>query len=404
MDKKFKQQDKGLDGRGTESALSGVEATPGGTELRPVIGPSPSTGAPETVYYHYDLSEREAEKFFSKHFSSGTEYRSVYSDRAPDIICIFGIPGEFLKFRTWRLILQARRRFGWKPVVFSFSYEPGPADKSVDFSFHYQPTDEKNQQQFLLGLVKPLLSPERNELLQQRRRVEKTRFCSFIYSSSHGQSHVRRGFCQLLAQYKSVDCPGASLNNTPKIENSMPGKLDFMASCKFNISFESVSSPSYLSEKLIDAFLAGAVPIYWGNPEASRYFNPAAFVNCHDYRSFEEVVEKVAEIDASPSLYEEYRNAPPILPESCIHQIKHAKSKRHFAAIVNEALARRRRKRNRLLETFRLGFILCSHLYLEITHMRLFQKFYKLWRRFHSARKQSLQSGDVLRSSIRSRP
>ena len=403
MDKKFKQQDKGLDDRGTESALSGVEAPRGGTELRPVIGPSPSTGAPETVYYHYDLSEREAEKLFSKHFSSGTEYRYVYSDRAPDIICIFGIPDKFRKFRTWRLILQARRRFGWKPVVFSFSYEPGPADKSVDFSFHYQPTDEKNQQQFLLGLVKPLLSPERNELLQQRRRVEKTRFCSFIYRSSHGQSHVRRGFCQLLAQYKSVDCPGASLNNTPKIENSTPGKLDFMASCKFNISFESVSSPSYLSEKLIDAFLAGAVPIYWGNPEASRYFNPAAFVNCHAYRSFEEVVEKVAEIDASPSLYEEYRNAPPILPESRIHQIKREKQA-HFAAIVNEALARRRRKRNRLLETFRLGFILCSHLHLEITHTWLFQKFRKLWGRSHSARKQSLQSGDVLQSSIRSRP
>ena len=261
-------------------------------------------------------------------------------------------------------------------MVFSYSYEPWPANKFVDFSFHYQASDDKNHQQFLFGASMCLLAPAqvgsqgRSELVEQRRRVKKKRFCNFIYSSCSTGPHIRKDFCRLLAQYKKVDCPAESLTNMPRIKRfSEKEKLDFMAGCKFSICFEKLSSPWYLSEKLIDGFSAGTVPIYWGCTEASQYFNPAAFVNCHDYKSFEEVVEKVAEIDSSPSLYEEYRNAPPILPESRIYQIPQQK-RAHYAAIVNEALARRSRKRNRLLEMFRLGFLLCSHLRLELGHIR----------------------------------
>lgn len=58
------------------------------------------------------------------------------------------------------------------------------------------------------------------------------------------------------------------------------------------------------------ALITDTIPIYWGNPLASLDFNPKAFINCHDYSSFDEVIELVKEIDRNDTLYKEYLNQP----------------------------------------------------------------------------------------------
>jgi len=52
------------------------------------------------------------------------------------------------------------------------------------------------------------------------------------------------------------------------------------------------------------------VPIYWGNPDIVREFNPEAFVNAHDFGSPEELADYVLEVDANDSLYLQYLSAP----------------------------------------------------------------------------------------------
>ena len=368
----MRKEQKGPDSRSAETALLGFED-------QDFL--SSSSAAPEAVYYYCpSYIYNEGSRWPRMSGLLPPQYTYVDNSHTPDIIFLRNSPGTFSEFHMYRRILKARQRYGWKPVVVSLSHEPVPLpDKAVDFSFHHSSSDGKNCEVFLPNIFKRWW-PLRSEILKQPRRVEKNRFCCFIYSSSRPLSRVREDFCQLLAQYKRVDCPSARLNNMPRIDRfDNQGKMDFMANCKFSICFESHSSPWYLSEKLIHGFCAGTVPIYWGCPEASQYFNPAAFVNSHAYSSFEEVVEKVAEIDSSPSLYEEYLNAPPILPESRLYQIRR-RTQIHYASIVNEALARRNRKRNRLLETFRLFFLVCSHFDVEIKKKG--HVFYKVWTRF----------------------
>ena len=351
-----------LDDRGAKAAPPGAGA-PAGNRASP---PHSSSGAPETLYVQSNINKRALEKLFS---GFPPQYNYIYNglapDIAPDIVYIRENPEALREFNAYKYALQMRWKHGWRPVLVGISYEPGPPCKLVDFSFHYSPPDEKNCPNFMFGQVDKLLSSESNGLPQQYRKVKKTRFCNFIYRSCARISHLRKDFCQLLAQYKKVDCPAESLNNMPKIswpDNWIQEKLDFMANCKFSICFEQTSSPWYVSEKIYHAFLAGTVPIYWGCPEISQYFNPAAFVNCHDYPSFEAVVEKVREIDASPGLYEKYRNAPPILPESRIYELRR-RTEAHRAAIVSEALARRNRKRNRLLVVLRLSIAPGHHIH-----------------------------------------
>jgi hypothetical protein len=97
-------------------------------------------------------------------------------------------------------------------------------------------------------------------------------------------------------------------------------KIEFQSSCKFSIAFENTSSPGYTTEKLLHAFITGTIPIYWGNPEVTKDFNPKAFINCHDFESFEDVVSKVKEIDNDEEMFLSMLNEPPfrnnIIPEN----------------------------------------------------------------------------------------
>jgi hypothetical protein len=52
---------------------------------------------------------------------------------------------------------------------------------------------------------------------------------------------------------------------------------------RFVVCFENAASRGYVTEKVVNAMLAGAIPIYWGAPDAAAYFNPRAMVNCADY-------------------------------------------------------------------------------------------------------------------------
>jgi hypothetical protein len=80
-------------------------------------------------------------------------------------------------------------------------------------------------------------------------------------------------------------------------------KFDLQVKTKFTIAFENSSSNGYTTEKILQAFSAQTVPIYWGNPKVSEDFNPASFINCHDYTSFEEVIARVKELDNDDELF-----------------------------------------------------------------------------------------------------
>lgn len=142
-------------------------------------------------------------------------------------------------------------------------------------------------------------------------RRSKTRFCDFVYSNVSARERVR--FFDLLCQYKRVDSAGRVRHNTGGLSLPKDGvsKLAFQRECKFTIAFENSSHPGYCTEKILHPFLAHGVPIYWGDPEVARDFNSASFINCHDFDSLEEVVERVAQVDRNDGLYESYLGAPP---------------------------------------------------------------------------------------------
>lgn len=161
---------------------------------------------------------------------------------------------------------------------------------------------------------------------------KRNKFCNFIYSNGKADRE-REEFYNLLSQYKKVDSGGRYLNN---IGGPVEDKFSFQQQYKFSIAFENTSSKGYTTEKLIEAKAAGTIPIYWGNPEISKEFNSKSFINCHEYESFEEVIEEIKKIDNDDELYCKYLREPFNLKDQDIIQEYENKLEKFLYTIVEK--------------------------------------------------------------------
>jgi len=135
---------------------------------------------------------------------------------------------------------------------------------------------------------------------------KKEGFCAMVTSNAIAAAPYRGKFFNLLSEkYKRVDSGGRDFNN---IGYRVKDKQEFLSKYKFSLAFE--NAMYYVTEKIVDAFGAKTIPIYWGDPNIGRDFNTKAFINCHEYESFEQVIERIKEIDNNDELYLQMMREP----------------------------------------------------------------------------------------------
>jgi alpha(1,3/1,4) fucosyltransferase len=173
-----------------------------------------------------------------------------------------------------------------------FNYLPGN-DRYIRFPLYYLYT-----QDYMLAKNKHLISDKEID--------RKVLFCNFIYSNPSANPN-RVQFFELLSKYKPIDSGGKVQNN---LGYRVDDKLQFQKNYKFSIAFENSTTEGYTTEKIIQAFAAQTIPIYWGNPAIAKEFNPKAFINCHDFDTFENVKKRVIEIDNDPQLFRQMLKEP----------------------------------------------------------------------------------------------
>ena len=159
-------------------------------------------------------------------------------------------------------------------------------------------------------------------------------FCNFIYSHP---SPARDNFFHMLSGYKRVDSYGKCFNNTGTestrgSQNWYDLSIDIKKGYKFSIAMENASFSGYTSEKIITSLRAHTIPIYWGDPDITDFINPEAFINCNDYSSFNEVIEKVKEIDNNDDLWLDMVTKPLQTEEQRQKTIDSVKDYRKFFA------------------------------------------------------------------------
>lgn len=166
-------------------------------------------------------------------------------------------------------------------------------------------------------------------------------FCNFIYTNGNADP-ARDHFFKMLDQKKRVDSLGAHLCNTTNglnnrfADNWRESKVDLQKQYKFSIAFENSSSKGYTTEKLLHAFIANTIPIYWGNPVVDNDFNPEAFINCHNYNTWEDVIDKIIEIDNDDEQYLYMLNQPPFRNNQKPRVLSHSVFLEFFDNIFNQ--------------------------------------------------------------------
>jgi len=73
---------------------------------------------------------------------------------------------------------------------------------------------------------------------------------------------------------------------------------------------ENTNRDGYITEKIMNVYRGGAVPIYWGTSHVKTIFNPDSFVYVNDYPSFEDAAKDIVAIANDSTRYETMRNSP----------------------------------------------------------------------------------------------
>lgn len=113
---------------------------------------------------------------------------------------------------------------------------------------------------------------------------------------------------------------GRSVNNP--VEDKFKASRGF----KFIMAFENSLYPGYITEKLLEANLTGAFPLYWG-PRDLDYFNPDTYINLSNFENLESFNSEVLRLNTDPDELH-FRLTQPIMMrpfdlESVIRKLKH---------------------------------------------------------------------------------
>ena len=137
------------------------------------------------------------------------------------------------------------------------------------------------------------------------------KFCNFIYRNSfigvNGFGNYQDGveyrikLFHKLNKYKKVDSCGDCFNNTGfKVPSD--NKIKFLEDYKFTIGIENSFTTGYVTEKLLDPFIAKSMPIYAGSELVNEDFSVSSFINCNN-RSIDDVVEEIIYLDQNDDAY-----------------------------------------------------------------------------------------------------
>lgn len=110
---------------------------------------------------------------------------------------------------------------------------------------------------------------------------------------------------------------------------SVESKSAISSKYKFILCFENDLYPGYVTEKLPEAWMTGAVPLYWGL-EQGKYFNERAYLNLANYHSENEFYERVARLSNSASEWNDIASQPLLKSKPDLSQV---------LAVLRKALA-----------------------------------------------------------------
>jgi hypothetical protein len=158
--------------------------------------------------------------------------------------------------------------------------------------------------------------------------AEKTHRCSIIASAKQdlmGHRLRHQVIDWLRRQDHKVDVLGRGYK---PFEHKQDGLLPYT----YSVIIENVQEPDYFTEKLLDCFICGTIPIYWGASNISHYFNTDGMVICNDLAELQGAIEALLKGNVGPKP----RFDPAIIAHNCNAALAYGNLPKRIAhAILN---------------------------------------------------------------------
>ena len=157
------------------------------------------------------------------------------------------------------------------------------------------------------------IDKKRKEILKSPIRKK---FCGAVISNC--ENNFRLNFIERLNNYKKIDMGGKCKNN---VNRRVKNKIEFLSNYKFSIAIENSDGDGYLSEKILDSFLAGTIPIYYGDYLLDEFINPKSFILIKGEKDIERKIEYIKQIDEDDNLYKAILSEKPIIDDNFANKI-----------------------------------------------------------------------------------
>lgn len=115
----------------------------------------------------------------------------------------------------------------------------------------------------------------------------KTKLLSMISSTKHGGAE---GY---LIRQRIRESMNTYFDSFGRGHNEISFKVDALKDYMFSITVENSKFDYYFSEKLIDCFMTGTIPIYWGCPSIGDFFDINGIITFESLEELSEIIKNI---------------------------------------------------------------------------------------------------------------
>ena len=248
-----------------------------------------------------------------------TKYNVIVDNTNPDILFYSMMGKEHLDYNCKKIC------FSGEPV--NSPHHRIENKENYDLLLCHLPTDSNKKiyrLPFWVTLIDWTNDPDANKefrptmkmLVDRNISQVRDKFCNFTYKRP-ASSRIK--IFNRMCEYKQVDSTGSLLNNAPLIPgiHSSKSKIDILEQYKFAIASENTLIDGYVTEKILQALVAGCIPVYYGTEMVFNDFNSQRFVYVNNPDDMDDVMEEIVLIDSSREAWEE-KITSPVFPNNTI--------------------------------------------------------------------------------------
>jgi len=190
------------------------------------------------------------------------------------------------------------------PIAHQYDTYLGYEPEGLLPNLHYLPLWVLNFDNFgkgaAHGFTSVLVSQDQLLLPRKFKKFSKDKFCCAFLGNP---TSFRVGILKKLADIEPLGLFGSAFGN--KVSDKFLVSSDY----KFSFAFENNLFPGYVTEKLLEGYIANTVSLYWGI-DHSHYFNPKALINLNDFKTLEEFISITRELNSDEDRYVEIYEQP----------------------------------------------------------------------------------------------